>query len=294
MQLGLILVTAVRHLRQFPLLWGLGLLYALPRFLLEQLLPHTPEPTAENLRQWLEPSFWLVPLEALLAWASDWVQVTGWLVGFTAVLLLIWLITTLSEAGLILIVGRAEQGQPPLNLPDLFRATWGLLIRFVAIDTIIFFPLFLLVIMAEFAILGAMAGLLYNLLSTPSAAVSLNAPALFLPLAFAILCFVTLLCAALPLTLLTLLWRLLAFRVAAIADLRTKPSIGLAWRMLKGEWLNLLLVGGVLLLGQMVVGGVMAWVGWPWLTLLVTAVLTTFISTVWTVTYTHLAPNRSS
>ncbi len=295
MDFGTLFTTAVRHLRHNPWLWVLGLIYVLPSFFALQALPPTSGFQPETLlRQWSDPAA-LAELEAIilpvLEAVSDFWRVTRFVVGLTAVLLVVWFVTTLAEAGLILIIGRAQTGQTPLSPLALLREMRRLLLRLIAIDTLLFFPLFIVLLTAELIVLGGMAYILFS--------GTLNLQAIAGPLALSLLCTVSLLCLAVPIGLLTLLFRLVAFRVAAVDDRHTKSSIRYAGHLLKQQWLNFLLVGLVLIIIRLLADGVLgllqaplpAWLG-ALLTLPLTAVLHAFYSAVWTIAYTQLSMSK--
>lgn len=289
--------TAVRQLRHNPWLWVLGLLYVLPSFAVGQLL--TPAESIQPeawLAQLQEPAFdFGAQLEAVivpvLEAVSDFERVTRFVVGLTAVLLITWFVTTLAEAGLILIVGRAATNQPPLPLRDLSREMRHLLMRLIAIDTLLFLPLFLVLLTAELIVLAVLASILFG--------GTFDLPAVAGPLALSLLCFVSLLLLAVPVGLATLLFRLIAFRVAAVSGQKTKGSIRGAWQLLKQKWVNFLLVGLVLIIIRLLVDSLLGWVQTPlpiWLggllALPLTAVLHAFYSAVWTTAYVKTMSNE--
>jgi hypothetical protein len=142
---------------------------------------------------------------------------------FTAVLTIAffyWLLITFAEGGLVgAVLSSSQQPGERLTKAAVFR--WGrrLLWRFLAIDAIIFIPPFLLLLLA---------------LIIPSATL-LSAAALdpqtvtYELLAFMLLvgvsCACLLLCLALPLLPLTLLWRTLALRETAVASLTEQGAL---------------------------------------------------------------------
>ncbi|MCA9982253.1 MAG: hypothetical protein KDD89_15520, partial [Anaerolineales bacterium] len=81
----------------------------------------------------------------------------------------------------------------------------------------------------------------------------------------------------------------------AVENLPTRPSIRRAWQLLKQKWLTFVLIGLVLIIVQLVGEGLAQLLSAPlaalapWLTALITlpitAVLTAFDSTAWTVAY---------
>lgn len=297
MDFGKLFSTAVFQVRHNPWLWVLGLIYVLPGFVLGQLL--TPAASFQPeawLTQLQEPGidfaaeFEAVILPVLEA-VSDFGRVTGFVVGLTAVLLIVWFVTILAEAGLILIVGRAATDQPPLPLRDLLQEMRRLLLRLIAIDTLLFLPLFLVLLTAELVVLAALASILFG--------GTFDLQAVAGPLALSLLCFVSLLLLALPVGLATLLFRFIAFRVAAVSDQKTKASIRGAWQLLKQKWAHFLLVGLVLIIIRLLVDSLLGWVQTPlpvWLgvllTLPFTAVLHAFYSAVWTTAYVETMNNE--
>lgn len=285
--------TAVRQLRHNPWLWVLGLIYALPGFFLSHALTPATSLNPDTLNTWFsqlaepDPALLETQLIPIFEAVSDVGQVTRFVVGLTAVLLLVWIITTLAEAGLILIVSRAQTNQPPLGVRALFTDMRHLLWRLIAIDTILFFPLFAVLLTAELMVLAVLASILFG--------GTFDLQAVAGQLALGMLCFLSLLCLAAPVGLVTVLFRLVAFRVAAVENLPTRPSIRRAWQLLKQKWLTFFLIGLVLIIIQLVGEGLAQLLSAPlaalapWLTALitlpVTAVLTAFDSTAWTVAY---------
>jgi hypothetical protein len=148
---------------------------------------------------------------------------------FFLVFIVVWLLGTIGEAALIRSVADFDDGRS-LSFGEMFSAGTKLLVRFIAIDTVIFLPLFL-ILLIQMLIVGS--GLIGSILFL---AKSGSNPEEMVPIAFILgLIFIVLSVIAVPILLATMLVRLLAFRSAALEDLRTRPSIRRAWQLIKGK-----------------------------------------------------------
>ena len=153
----------------------------------------------------------------------------GGMIGLFFVFILIWIISTIGEVSLIKGVSDFDSGLSS-SLGEMLSAGVKLLVRIIAIDTVIFFPLFLILLFQLLAIGGGMIGG-FAFLAQPG-----NNPDELLPIAAVvglILLFLTIL--AIPVTILTILFRLLAFRSAILEDLPTRPSIRRAWALIRAK-----------------------------------------------------------
>lgn len=168
-------------------------------------------------RDWLaDPEFLLDLLVAAEPISLDGVGV--WL---TAVLLLAfvyWLIITFAEGGLVGAVLTVQE-EGAVGKTAVFR--WGrrLLLRFLAIDAIIFIPPFLLLFLALLLPFGS---LLFTVWLEPQ---TTSVELLALPLLLGTVCGSLLFCLALPLLPLTLLWRTLALRETAVRTPTIRAAI---------------------------------------------------------------------
>jgi hypothetical protein len=167
-------------------------------------------------------------------------RLIAWLVMLLVVGLLIWLVTAVAEGGLIWGIDRQQNGYPA-PLRSSLVAGWRFLIRLVAIDTLIFLPLFLLLLLT--LLLGS-GGLIGALLLLAGEIISYEQS--FLPLAGLGLLLLCLGGLAWPLLLVTFLFRLLAFRAAIVENLPAAPSIRRAWQLIRHHWMHLIIVALIL------------------------------------------------
>lgn len=166
--------------------------------------------TLENLvRRLTQPALLVAGLVLLVVW-----------------FLLIWVVMTIGEGGMIHAAARAQRGQPT-SFTQALSAGSDLLGPFVAIDTIVFFPLFVLLL--TIMLIGAAAmsvGLILGIQS--GEVISLALPLL---VGGVIVFFLSLF--ILPLTLGTITFRSLAFRAAAIQKLGVRESIRHTWQLIR-------------------------------------------------------------
>ena len=140
--------------------------------------------------------------------------------------LLIWVVMTIGEGGMIHAAARAQRGQPT-SFTQALSAGSDLLGPFVAIDTIVFFPLFVLLL--TIMLIGAAAMILGLILGIQSGEVL----SLALPLIIGGLIVFFLSLFIVPLTLGTITFRSLAFRAAAMQKLGVRESIRHTWQLIR-------------------------------------------------------------
>lgn len=169
---------------------------------------------------------------------DEWFQVGPLVAGLLLLFLAgigVWLATAVAEGGLIVAAARSQAGQP-VALRQSWSAGVGLLVRFILIDTLIFLPLFFvllaLLLLPNIFLIGAVLAVAEGL-----AVETLLAPTLALLM---ILFLLSLL--AVPVTVLTLLFRQLAFRSAALRQLKTREAVAHAWQILRANWLSVLIL----------------------------------------------------
>ncbi len=161
--------------------------------------------------------------EAVLRWllVTESLPLAGvgpWATAVLLLLLLYWLIITFAEGGLVGAVLSLQQGAV-LDKTAVFG--WGrrLLLRFLAIDALIFIPPFLLMFLALLLPFGSLLATVW--LEPRVETVELLA----MPLLLGAACGCLLLCLALPLLPLTLLWRTLALRETAVRTPTIRAAI---------------------------------------------------------------------
>jgi hypothetical protein len=220
-----ILASTWQQLRRGCAVWAAGLLGAAGNVLL-----------AFWLRQAARPALWRDPLQ--LWWEAQVIPIRPLLLwGGCAVLLslLAWLFALRAE-GVLTAVG--------LGLAQPWRAARRWLVSFVAVDTIVFLPLLLLAL-AVLALLVVLLG--------ASLVAGLRSPdprtALLGGWGITALCVTPLLLLTVPLTMVTLLLRVLAFRAVAAEGLGARPALRRAWSLIGqapgGAALSALLLWGL-------------------------------------------------
>lgn len=160
----------------------------------------------------------------------------GSTIGIFFVFVLIWILATLGEISLIRGVADYDDGRSR-SLGELLSEGTKLLVRIIAIDTVIFLPLFLILLLQLLIAAGGLiGGILF--LSQPG-----STPDDFLPAAVIIgliLLFLTVL--LIPVIVLTMMFRVVAFRSAILEDLRTRPSIRRAWTLIQAKLSHIIIV----------------------------------------------------
>ncbi|MCB8944831.1 MAG: hypothetical protein H6658_13870 [Ardenticatenaceae bacterium] len=167
--------------------------------------------------------------------------VAPWLVGGTILLVALslaaWLIILLAHGA---IIGTAVHHQTthPLTFRHALRQGWHLLGRFIAIDTLVYFPLFLILLF----ILLIFGG---TLISTILSATQPNATtaSFTTPLLLGCLCLLPLFCLTLPVGILTAAYRALAFRDTAVFHHGVRQTVRHTWAILKANIADILILG---------------------------------------------------
>lgn len=211
-------------LRRSGVVWGIGFLAASLGLISNTVLrlggrwgfsrllvdPATLEARVTDLATWLiQPGTWVTGLVLLMAW-----------------FLVVWVVMTIGEGGMIVAAASHQKGQP-LRFDQALRQGARLLGPFIAIDTILFFPLFVLILLV--LLLGAGSFFVGILLGTRS-----NEPlALLLPLVVGGGLSLLLSILMIPVTLLTFVFRSFAFRAAALANLGVRESIRHTWQLMR-------------------------------------------------------------
>lgn len=281
------------------LLFGVGWM-AVKQFLplaqfaaLFALTPSSPEDIMPMM-----PSAWPAP-EALFVYA---------IVGLTAVFIwsiLFWAIVTIAEGALIATVRDAEKGER-VHVGTALKAGWQWLARFAAVDALIFFPWFLLAL--TLMVIGG-AVLIATLASfiAPGADIEQVAVAGF----GGLLCLFPVLMVMGLLTSLTVWYRTLAFRDAALLDHGIKTAVRHPLRLIKANMSGIIGVTALLWGVMSVISGSITIISfssaffihggaWPFMLLELTAVvlatllngiLLAFQSAIWTIAYQEWADN---
>ncbi len=160
-----------------------------------------------------------------------WQLVLGYLLPLIQVALLYWLVASMAEGALIRSVWLATQGQERrLTLVQAAREGWQLLKRFVAIDTLIFFPIFLVVFLLLLVLAGGIIGVVVMVMQGVAV---MWVAGLFGGVL--LVCLLPLMMLLLPLWVATAVMRTLAFRETAVWG-GVRSSVVRAWQLLRQYW----------------------------------------------------------
>ena len=209
MDIGQLFTTAGNLIRHNPFLWLFGLLGVAATSLVNL-----------GMRLWLRPELvsWLADPAAPLF--SGPAGLIGFLIIVLAIALLIWLLNMVAEGGLIFAVSELDAGRT-LTGRDIRQAIRRTLVPFVAADTLLFLPLFLLILLI---VIGGTALFVAFVLGIERGNLDLQ-QGLTLLGGGLLACLLPLLCLAIPLLLATLLLRLFVFRAIAIDQAGVRESI---------------------------------------------------------------------
>jgi hypothetical protein len=229
-----------------------------------------------------------------------------WLLGGTAVFLILslvfWLVWAVAQGGIIT-AALAEEAGKPVSWRRALEGGTTLLGRFIVIDAIVFFPLFLLLLVLMLTATGLLLAFTWQMMQSGSMETAV------LWVVGGMACLLPLSCLLLPLGMATSVFRTLAFRETALQPQKVRTSIRQTWQVIKRNWgavlvvwallwgmqtlLNLLLSGLSLPLGGVTAAAPVLgrWLGW--LVGVGTAVpLTlwhTYTAVLWTLAYTEIA-----
>jgi hypothetical protein len=163
-------------------------------------------------------------------------QLFLWFIILLAVTAAIWLATAVAEGGLIWAVNEKEEGRPA-SFPATLRSGWRFLIRLIALDAVIFLPLFLLLLVG--LLLGS-GGLIGGILLIAQEAASMEGALLVMAGGGGLFFCLSLL--AVPLGVLTFIYRFVAFRAAVVEDLPAGASLRRAGRLFRDHWLTFIIL----------------------------------------------------
>lgn len=253
-----------------------------------------------------EQPLWILPL-------------IGGTIALLVIGILLWLLAVIAEAGVIQSVAWQSDGQS-ISFGRTWKAGTRYLGRLISIDTIIFFPVFVILLLGLLLASGSLFGaIIYG----STAGNNLSDVFKFIGVAGGGI--LALLCLVIPVALATFLLRLLAFRSAIIEGKSARDSIRRAWEIARNFPANILalaimlmvirylisLPGSLIDMSAMTVslGGVfttnleMSWLASlesllfnfgflvQLLTLFIGAVLNVFILVAWTLAYRDWAEN---
>ncbi len=226
---------------------------------------------------------------------------------------LVWLVALVAEAGLITAVSHQEQ---PLTLRQTFR--WGQqwLKRFLAIDLLVFFPWFLIAL-AMFLVV-----LILSLVLASFATSEVSAGTVFATTGLGLACMIGLAGLLLPVGMVSLWYRLLAFREAVLHEVSPRTAVRQTWQRIRQNFGDIFVLIIVLWGGQTLVLGVLSFITSPlltwltpltnsdtmalqavaWLALLaltllvwlVRGIITALVAIAWTIAYLSLSQDQES
>ena len=148
-----------------------------------------------------------------------------------------WLVATWAQAAIIGGIVAIEEGNH-ISFGQTASMGWRWLGRFVAIDTIVYFPLFLVLLLIMLVAVIAMLGTVFA--STQPAS---TIEELMTPLGLGAICLIPLLCSLLPLSVLSSLFRTLAFRDTVVTGNGVRRSIRHTWQVMKNNLGNFIVLG---------------------------------------------------
>ena len=163
-------------------------------------------------------------------------QLFLWFIILLVVTAAIWLATAVAEGGLIWAVNEKEEGRSA-TFPAALRGGWRFLIRLVALDAVIFLPLFLLLLVG--LLLGS-GGLIGGILLAAQEAVTMEGALLVMAGGGGLFFCLSLLAA--PLGVLTFIYRFIAFRAAVVEDLPAGASLRRAGRLFRDHWVTFIIL----------------------------------------------------
>ncbi len=292
MDYGLLLSRSLRFVWQHKSLWLFGLLLGsggyVTDFAAGRVLERLPDlPT--DLQTWQSFLSQLDPIK--LGGVSG-----GLMVGGVALTLIFWLLATWGEAALISATLQTQQnGMVSFRLAA--RQGFRLLGRFIAIDTLVFFPWFLLALLALLVILVLFLGVGFLSYQNASLEAVMGATGLGL------FCLLSVSCLLIPVGYLTFLFRTVAFRDSAVHGTGARVTIRHTWGVVRRRWTDILMVAVIVVAVQVGLGLLLNLVSWPitavsayfslallpslldLLLILPQTILQTFIVTFWTVAF---------
>jgi hypothetical protein len=194
-----------------------------------------------TMEQWLaQPDLLMTEIDQLLP------IVAAWLVGGSIILLLLsllgWLIVIFAQ-GAIISTAVAHDTSQPLTFSRASQRSMGLIGRFIAIDTLVYFPLFLALLLIMLLVAAALIGTIFTAFQD-----SASTATIITPLLVGLLCALPILCLLTPLSLLTAAFRALAFRDTAVFNNGVRAAVRHTWTVLKAN-LGHIIVVGILLWG---------------------------------------------
>lgn len=224
--------------RKVWVFWMLGLLMGIvvdgpaivARPFLANLVDQIPLSTMTNWEEML-----LLLLDFLIRFPEMQNLILRYTFIISGILIVAWIVGTIGQGALIAAVDFETDRpfEPKTHWQSGRQALW----RLVLIDAALFFPVFLILLTVLMGINGGLYILIRDLSGDAQVDSAGQLTALFL-------CLIPLLCLTFPLSLVTVVYRVLAYRFAVIEGTLTRPSIRLAHREIRsrgGHWLFIFL-----------------------------------------------------
>ncbi len=203
----------------------------------------------------------------------------GRLIGGTIVLFILgiifWSLAAAAEGGIIQAIIWQRQGRP-VSFRQSWRAGFGYLGRLIAIDTLIFVPLFILLLFGMLLASSALFGVVY---AGTRPGTDISDLLTYLTLAGGGV--LALLFLVVPIALTTFLLRLLAFRGAIVERLDARKSIGRAWGIARKNPTSVLALALLLWVIRYLIGLPASLIGLSATTLSITPILFPGINIDW-------------
>ncbi|MEM8862277.1 MAG: hypothetical protein AAGD96_28505, partial [Chloroflexota bacterium] len=216
-------------------LWPPAFLFAvafdLPSLLTRPFTPSLPQLLENQGQQFLQITTWLT---------ENIPQFVGYAILVSIALGALWSVATVGQGAMIdgvLRLRNTNYGTTQKSMAHWKRGR-ELLWPLVAIDLLIFLPIFTIILLILIIMIVISVGMLFDLTQTGTVSIS---PLLGIGGALII----PLVCAILPVSLISVLFRLIAFRITAIEGQGIRESIRAVRPFLRQNWISCLLLGMV-------------------------------------------------
>jgi hypothetical protein len=229
MDYSAVLKNSGRTLWRYRMLWLLGLLLIsanLPSLVITHLYMRFVLSFPNRIFTAVEPDDLFQPILDVILNPT---VVIAAILGLFFVFALVWIISTIGETALIKSVSDYRDGRSHA-FGEMLSYGVRLLARIIAIDTVLFLPLFLIVLFMLLAVGGGLIGSISTLTQPGATPDDLGSIGLVVGLVVMLLIIL-----AVPVTLVTMLFRTVAIRSAIIEDLPTRPSIRRAWALIRSK-----------------------------------------------------------
>jgi hypothetical protein len=237
-----VIIQAVSLVWRNKMLWGLGLVATVSGLVTNLILRFLLRP--ESGAYFLQPgnlgeggAFDFLRLEVVLALSL-----------LVLLFFLGWFINAIAEGGLIRATTILNQ-QGQLTFGQALRRGWRLLGRFIAIDSLLFLPIFILFLVLLLVSFGGLIGLVA--VSTQGIA---SPSDLLTVLGVTSAAAIAIICLIIPVGLLTVLMRIIAFREATVNDMTPGSSIRQAWHIVRSNLLSISSLGLLLVAFRYLLG----------------------------------------